>query len=79
MPTHNYKCPECGFKFEAQTKMGDPNPTCPNLVWKNRPFPIQRAQHEVACGATVDKTFDWGAAPAVQFNGGGWHNDEYPK
>lgn len=78
MPTYNYKCPKCGHKFEARAGMNDPNPPCPNTVEVPFPPPTRGMKLE-PCGHTVEKDFNWGAAPAVQFNGGGWAKDGYSK
>jgi putative FmdB family regulatory protein len=31
------------------------------------------------CGGETAKTYDWGSAPAVRFDGGGWAKDLYSK
>lgn len=67
MPMYNYKCPKCGHKFEDRAGMNDPNPPCPNTI-EDKP-----------CATTVEKDFNWGKSPSVQFNGGGWAKDGYSK
>jgi len=65
MPTYKYRCQQCGHVFEGQAKMSDPNPPCPANV------------NDKPCASKVEKDFDWGCAPAVQFRGGGWAKDGY--
>ena len=74
MPTYNYKCPKCGHKFEGKAGMNDPCPPCP----ATDPDPPPSGQ-PWPCGHTVEKDFNWGKSPSVQFNGGGWAKDGYSK
>ena len=32
MPTYEFRCEACGFEFERDQKMTDPNPPCPNKI-----------------------------------------------
>ena len=80
MPKHNFKCPKCGYKFEADIGMNDPNPTCPNGVWTTVPLPPPSyGKSLTTCGTVTEKDFNWGTSPAAHFQGSGWAKDGYSK
>jgi hypothetical protein len=71
MPTYDYKCKQCGYKFEGKAGMNDPCPPCP--VTRGSEFAMFDPPH--TCGGETEKIFT-SAAPA-HFQGGGWAADNY--
>lgn len=76
MPRYEYVCERCGYEFEVQAKVGDPNPLCPKFVAETEPVePGNLVKTKVlTCGGPTRKLI---SKSSFQLLGGGWAADGY--
>jgi putative FmdB family regulatory protein len=73
MPRYDFKCQKCGYEFEKEQGMNDPNPPCPKFRERLRDMDTMK-EFDDTCGGETEKLI---TRSSFVLKGDGWASDGY--